>query len=232
MKHKDKFQNRKIEELYGLSKISAEDALKDACLLTVFVPAQSQTVLRRLHRLWFSFALTLMMLVLLFSLSACSSQSPSDSSKNSVSAESESDTYQAPSLDDFKAAASAYGTVTDMTQQLTYESAAVQNNSRYNIIYMKAVTPDQAERILFSESGFDAENASENPNIQTLRSGGNYCYYEEYASTDPQSNTAAFYGRYLRIDNVLLIVTGAPEDKAGVQGISEKLFQSLGYDPQ
>ena len=180
----------------------------------------------------FSFVLTLMMLALLFSFSACGSQSMPDSSQDSVTAEAEEDTYQAPSLDDFKAVASAYGTVTDMTQQLTYESAAVQNNSRYNIIYMKAVTPDQAERILFSESGFDTENGSENPNVQTLRSGGNYCYYEEYASTDPQSDTAAFYGRYLRIDNVLLIVTGAPEDKVGVQEISGKLFQSFGYDPQ
>ena len=169
-------------------------------------------------------AVLLLTAAVLFSLCACSTKAPSDSSADPIA--QEKDTYQAASLTDFKEAASVYGTVTDMTEQLTYESAAVKGNDRYNIIYMKAVTPEQAEDILFSDSGPDTD-----PTVNKLRSGDNYCYYEENAAADPASSTAAFYGRYLRIDNVLLIVTGAPEDKTGVQETSEKLFSALGYEP-
>ena len=171
---------------------------------------------------------SLLLITALFGFSACGPISPSGSSKDSVSAENEADIYRTASLEDFKTAASVYGTVTDMTEQLTYESAAVRDNDQYNMIYIKAVSSKQAERILFS----DSDSGADQTDIKKLRSGVNYCYYEEEAPADPQSGTAAFYGRYLRVDNVLILVTGTPDDKDGVQDVSGKLFQSLGYHPQ
>ncbi len=213
--------------------------------------AKTITIPRVLHRPFLQLVLPLLLIALLTGLSACASEIPTNSSSENRS--TENDTYPSVSLEDFKVAASAYGTVIDMTEQLTYESAAVQGNSQYNIIYMKADTPQQAERILVSEfsSSADSDDSAysdsdnsaypddassysdtEKTNIRTLRCGVNYCYYEEDAPADPEAGTAAFYGRYLRVDNVLLLVTGTAENKAGVKETSAKLFQLLGYAPQ
>lgn len=179
----------------------------------------------------------LMAALLLFS--ACSSDKTDGSggSSSSVSAEvsdsgtagtSSGDTgYTAPSLSDFKTAASAYGEVTDLTDLLTYESAAVTDNDRLNIIFMKASSPEEAERLIFEESGSSGDSAS-NPHIARLRPGSNFAYYEENVPADTASGTEAYYGYYLRVDGTVLLVTGAPEDSELVKETAGELFEALG----
>ena len=178
----------------------------------------------------------LMAALLLFS--ACSSDKTDDSSGSSaVSAEiSDSGTtgsssadagYTAPSLSDFKTAASAYGEVTDLTDQLTYESAVVTGNDRLNIIFMKASSPEEAERLIFEESEDSGDSAS-NPHIARLRSGSNFAYYEENVPADIASGTEAYYGYYLRVDGTVLLVTGAPEDSELVKETAGEQFEALG----
>ncbi len=136
-------------------------------------------------------------------------------------------------LDAFKEAASAYGIVTDTTEQLAFESAAVQNGS-FTLIYMRANTPEQAEDFL-TDGGKNE--------VTALRSGSNYTYYEEISPSGGQSSSDSshspngsgssdgFYGYYLRIENVLLLVTGSPSDEKAVRETAETLFRTLGCTP-
>ena len=107
-----------------------------------------------------------------------------------------------------------------MTDQLVFETASVQSD-RVNIIYMKTHTQQQAENMI---SGSGGENT-----VTVLRSGQNYSYCEENAPADASDGTEAFYGYYLRVDNVLLLVTGKPEDRELVRETAADLLDSLGY---
>lgn len=165
--------------------------------------------------------LLLTLLLLVVALTSCGSgTSPSSGSEDSSSSGADSDLLAAVSLDDFKEAASSYGTVTDMTDQLVFETASVQSD-RVNIIYMKTHTQQQAENMI---SGSGGENT-----VTVLRSGQNYSYCEENAPADASDGTEAFYGYYLRVDNVLLLVTGKPEDRELVRETAADLLDSLGY---
>lgn len=114
-----------------------------------------------------------------------------------------------------------------MTGQLTYESAVVTDNDKFNIIYMKTPSSDEARRILFEESA-KSPDSSASPYITTLRSGVNFDYYEENVP-EGASDAEPFYGYYLRVDGMLLLVTGAPEDRNAVKSTAGKLFEGLGY---
>ncbi len=168
----------------------------------------------------FTFLLPVLLLLTVL-LSSCSAGGAPSSGSEDPSLPEGSDVLPAVSLDDFSEAASAYGTVTDMTEQLTFETASVQTD-RINIIYMKTHTEKQAENLI--SGGTDSEDT-----VTVLRSGQNYSYCEENAPEDPSDGTAAFYGYYLRVDNVLLLVTGSPEDRTFVRETAEEFFTSLGY---
>ena len=198
----------------------------------------SQTAEKSRYRRIFSKALSLFLLLtaaLLFT--ACTSDSdkngeppssPVYSAENEENNSAENEgSYKISSLDDFKTAASAYGTVSEMTGQLTYESAVVTDNDKFNIIYMKTPSSDEARRILFEESA-KSPDSSASPYITTLRSGVNFDYYEENVP-EGASDAEPFYGYYLRVDGMLLLVTGAPEDRNAVKSTAGKLFEGLGY---
>ena len=93
----------------------------------------------------FTFLLPVLLLLTVL-LSSCSAGGAPSSGSEDPSLPEGSDVLPAVSLDDFSEAASAYGTVTDMTEQLTFETASVQTD-RINIIYMKTHTEKQAEKI-------------------------------------------------------------------------------------
>ena len=131
----------------------------------------SQTAEKSRYRRIFSKALSLFLLLtaaLLFT--ACTSDSdkngeplssPVYSAENEENNSAENEgSYKISSLDDFKTAASAYGTVSEMTGQLTYESAVVTDNDKFNIIYMKTPSSDEARRILFEESAKSPDSIS------------------------------------------------------------------------
>ena len=198
----------------------------------------SQTAEKSRYRRIFSKALSLfLLLTAALRFTACTSDadkngkplsSPVYSAENEENNSAENEgSYKVSSLDDFKTAASAYGTVSEMTGQLTYESAVVTDNDKFNIIYMKTPSSDEARRILFEESEKSPESSA-SPYITTLRSGVNFDYYEENVP-EGASDAEPFYGYYLRIDGMLLLVTGAPEDRNAVKSTAGKLFEGLGY---
>lgn len=209
----------------------------DNCLYAEsFASEASRKTEKRPYRRIFSrvFPLLLLMTAMLL-FTACASDSdkngeaPSSSSYSAENVKSETentDAYKVSPLTDFKNASSAYGEVTDMTDQLTYESAAVTNNG-INIIYMKTPSADEARRLIFEESA-DPSDSAASPYITTLRSGSNFDYYEENVP-EGTSGTEPFYGYYLRVDGMLILVTGAPENKEIVKNTAGKLFEALGY---
>ncbi len=177
-------------------------------------------------------ALCLAILLASFGLSACGSdsaangngQSGSESSQQEdISMSSEDvpvsdDTYEAATMESFQSEAASWGEVSDVTDQLTYE-ASVMKSEKLTMIYMKTNNVEQAENILIDNT------SDEESHVKVLRQGGNYTYYEE----EQKDGDEPFYGYYLRIENVLLLVTGAPEDRQQIKSAAGELFQKMGY---
>lgn len=165
-------------------------------------------------------------------LAGCGRDGGNDSgSANSLNRDNSADSSATVSIagsivstEDFKAAASHYGTVADLTDQLSYEAAVVTDSDRFNIIFMDLPTPEQAERMIYEQ---DENGSGKNPYVTLLSADTDPVIYEENCPADESLGFEAYYGYYLRSGSMLLIVTGAPEDKEDITAAAENIFANL-----
>ena len=133
-------------------------------------------------------------------------------------------TYPVATIEAFKEAAGKYGDVRDMTDTLGYESAAVSTED-INLIYMKLDDAAAAKSMALGDKG------TEGVELKVTYSGANYDYYEE--TVDPESEVSseigAVYGIYLRVDNMLILVTGTADNKDDVKVTAHEFYTGLGY---
>lgn len=126
------------------------------------------------------------------------------------------------SIDKFKEAAESYGEIYDMTEILGFESAAV-SSEELNLIYMALDDSAAAKSMALGDLG------NEGVEIETIDSGKNYEYYEETVSSDAETDISSIYGLYLRVDNMLILVTGDLNDKDSVRDKAVAFYEGLGY---
>ncbi len=177
-------------------------------------------------------------LLLIFALTACSSpqnssgqdseapgfpsaDNPSDGADSS-SPGSDGTSLPVVTLDDFKRAAAKYGEVQDMSDSFGYPSAAV-TGELINLIY---ITPDSEKTAVSMITG---EDEDESENIQVVASGDNYQYYEEFAESIPDEDIEAFYGYYLRVENMAILITGPADKREDVKKEAKSFYNELGY---
>ena len=80
-----------------------------------------------------------------------------------------------------------------------------------------------AKSMIFGGAG------SINQNVTVVKAGDNYDYYEEKSDSN-ESPENSFFGYYLRVDNMLLLVTGPANDSNSVRSKAKSFFQKFGYD--
>lgn len=134
-------------------------------------------------------------------------------------------TYPVTSVDAFKEAAAKFGEVHDMTEALGYEAAAVSGDN-LNLIYMKLDDAAAAKSMALGDKDKDGVE------LKVINSGANYDYYEEIVdadSADTMDGLGSVYGIYLRVDNMLILVTGTVENKNEVKTQAHAFYTGLGY---
>lgn len=142
---------------------------------------------------------------------------PSESAENT-----NGDKLTAVSFNDFKKTASEYGDLHDMSDSFGYHAAAV-TGENINIIYLTPTNADDAKSMILEE------NSSEPQNIKVVSSGSNFEYYEETAEAKEDESIEAFYGYYLRADNMAILITGPLEKKDSVKQEAVNFYNKLGY---
>ncbi len=130
--------------------------------------------------------------------------------------------YPVTTVDAFKEAAGKYGEVHDMTEALGYESAAVSGES-LNLIYMKLDDAAAAKSMAMGDKGVDGVE------LKVIDSGANYDYYEEIVDLSVSEDLGSVYGIYLRVDNMLILITGTAENKNDVKTQAHEFYTGLGY---
>ncbi|MCI8283738.1 MAG: hypothetical protein HFE90_00470 [Firmicutes bacterium] len=168
-------------------------------------------------------------LIFILMFTACGSEKnnadASDSSEAPASSEANNaadDKLTVISFDDFKNAASVYGDLHDMSDSFGYPAAAV-TGENINIIYMTPKTEADAKSMILEE------NSSETQNIKVVSSGSNFEYYEETAEAKEDESIEAFYGYYLRADNMAILITGPLDKKDTVKQEAVNFYNKLGY---
>ena len=131
-------------------------------------------------------------------------------------------TYPVTTIDAFKEAAGKYGDVHEMTEALGYESAAVSGDD-LNLIYMKLDDAAAAKSMALGDQGVDGVE------LKVIDSGANYDYYEEIVDTGVSAEPGSVYGIYLRVDNMLILITGKVENKDNVKTQAHEFYTGLGY---
>lgn len=131
-------------------------------------------------------------------------------------------TYPVTTVDTFKEAAGKYGDVHDMTEALGYESAAVSGDG-LNLIYMKLDDAAAAKSMALGDQGVDGVE------LKVMDSGANYDYYEEIVDSSVSEDLGSVYGIYLRVDNMLILITGTVENKDDVKAQAHEFYTGLGY---
>lgn len=131
-------------------------------------------------------------------------------------------TYPVTDVDKFKEAAGKYGEVRDMTEALGYEAAAV-SGDKLNLIYMKLDDAAAAKSMALGDKGADGVE------LNVIDSGSNYDYYEEIVDSNVSSQLGSVYGIYLRVDNMLILITGSVENKNDIKTQAHEFYTGLGY---
>lgn len=170
-------------------------------------------------------------LIFILMFTACGSEknsaNTSGSAEYSSVSEKENDRSQvdkltAASFDDFKKAALAYGDLHDMSDSFGYPAAAV-TGGNINIIYLTPANEADAKSMILEENGGETQN------IKVVSSGGNFEYYEETAEAKEDESIEAFYGYYLRADNMAILITGPLDKKDTVKQEAINFYNKLGY---
>lgn len=132
------------------------------------------------------------------------------------------ESYPPASLDTFKAVASSYGEVYDMSETFGCDAAAVSGES-VSLVYL--ALKDEAEAMSMALGDKDLEGVS----LDVVSSGSNYDYYEEIYQSNEQPDGGSFYGLYLRVDNVLILISGPLADQDSVKAEAVDFYSQLGY---
>ena len=131
-------------------------------------------------------------------------------------------TYPVTDIDKFKEAAGKYGEVHDMTEALGYEAATVPGDE-LNLTYIKLDDAAAAKSMALGDKGADGVE------LKVIDSGSNYDYYEEIVDSSVSSELGSVYGIYLRVDNMLILITGTVENKNDVKTKAHEFYTGLGY---
>lgn len=131
--------------------------------------------------------------------------------------------YSTISADRFREAVSGFGEIDDSSETLGFEALAVHSDNDLNYIYVKRDTDTQAKEMLFGNE------ESPNTGVTIDIAGPNYGYYEEKGTTENGYDTP-FYGYYLRVGSMVLMVTGKPDDSENVKSAAIAFFKKLGYE--
>ena len=123
----------------------------------------------------------------------------------------------------FSEIAASYGEIQDVSEEFGFDALAVHSDNEMNYIYMMLQNDAAAKSMLFGGAG------SINQNVTVVKAGDNYDYYEEKSDSN-ESPENSFFGYYLRVDNMLLLVTGPANDSNSVRSKAKSFFQKFGYD--
>ena len=131
-------------------------------------------------------------------------------------------TYPVTDIDKFKEAAGKYGEVRDMPEEFGYEAATV-SGDELNLTYIKLDDAAAAKSMALGDKGADGVE------LNVIDSGSNYDYYEEILDSNVSSQLGSLYGIYLRVDNMLILITGSVENKNDVKTRAHEFYTGLGY---
>lgn len=131
-------------------------------------------------------------------------------------------TYPVTDIDKFKEAAGKYGEVHDMPEEFGYEAATV-SGDKLNLTYIKLDDAAAAKSMALGDKGTDGVE------LNVIDSGSNYDYYEEIMDPSVSSELGSVYGIYLRVDNMLILITGSVENKNDVKKQAHEFYTGLGY---
>lgn len=131
--------------------------------------------------------------------------------------------YSTVSPDRFREAVSGLGEVYDSSEELGFEALAVHTDDELNYIYVMRDTDTQAKEMLFGNE------KSPNKGVSIDVAGPNYGYYEEQGTAE-NGYDVPFYGYYLRVGSMILMVTGKPDNSEQVKEKALTFFKSLGYE--
>lgn len=131
-------------------------------------------------------------------------------------------TYPVTDIDKFKEAAGKYGEVRDMPEEFGYEAATV-SGDELKLTYIKLDDAAAAKSMALGDKGADGVE------LNVIDSGSNYDYYEEIVDSSVSSESGSLYGIYLRVDNMLIFITGTVENKNDVKTQAHEFYKGLGY---
>ena len=131
-------------------------------------------------------------------------------------------TYPVTDIDKFKEAAGKYGEVRDMPEEFGYEAATV-SGDELNLTYIKLDDAAAAKSMALGDKGADGVE------LNVIDSGSNYDYYEEILDSSVSSEPGSLYGIYLRVDNMLILITGSVENKNDVKTQAHEFYTGLDY---
>lgn len=163
--------------------------------------------------------------------------------------------YDITDLETFKALAQGYGEVLDVTESLGYEAAAV-STDKVNIIYVRPDDVATAKSMATGDKGSDGVElkvldsganyeyyeetvtpVSSSDKTDSAASGTEDDSQSDTSQTDPSSeddssshtSDVSLYGIYLRVDNMLILITGDPANKNSIKAQAEEFYTGLGY---
>lgn len=168
----------------------------------------------------------LLALSLLLMATACGASNPETAGPGSAEASSEplpKGHYSTISADRFKEAVSGLGDIDDSSDQLGFEALAVHADTGLNYIYVMRDTDTQAKEMLFGNE------ESPNVGVSIDIAGPNYGYYEEQGTAE-NGYDPTFYGYYLRVGSMIIMVTGPADDSENVKTTAVNFFKKLGYE--
>ena len=167
-------------------------------------------------------------LMLLLSLAACGSEQTAGAGSAEGSSLQEtpvqsSDSYEPVSMNRFKKAAADLGEAQDVSEDFGFDACMVTGEDGTNYIYMYLSSDDMADQLLTDGDG----DGLTDPGLQLIKSGGNYEFYKEIYENEESG--ATIRGYYLRVENMLILITGDQEAEETVMSDADTLFRSLGY---
>ncbi len=174
--------------------------------------------------------LPILVLMILLSLTACGSDGANPAAEGdsgSFSSQEEparsSDSYSSVSMNRFKDVASDFGTAQDVSDDFGFDACMVEGEDGTDYIYMYLSSSDMAEQLITDGNG----DGMMDPGLKIIRAGANYEFYTEYYENEEKDTTVCGY--YVRVDNMLIFVTGEKSEEEKVRSNAETLFGSLGY---
>lgn len=147
----------------------------------------------------------------------------SNSNKKQDTPHVSEDRLDTVSKESFTEIVTAYGEIQDVSKDFGFDALAVHSDNSLNYIYMMLQNDAAAKSMIFGNAD------SINPNVSIVKTGDNYDYYEEKYESDENSRNS-FFGYYLRVDNMLLLVTGPINDSNAVRSGAKSFFRELGYN--